>query len=45
MINKEINEFRTKIDNIKRKPLWIWKTSEKRMKQNCKTKLKANPAE
>jgi hypothetical protein len=45
MINKEINELRTKIHNIKRKRLRIWKTSEKRMKQNCKTKWKAIPAE
>jgi hypothetical protein len=30
---------------LKRKQLRIWKTSEKRMKQNCKAKLKANPAE
>jgi uncharacterized protein Yka (UPF0111/DUF47 family) len=44
-INKEINELRTKIDNVKRKQLRIWKSSEKRMKQNCKTKWKANPAE
>jgi hypothetical protein len=34
-----------KIDNIKRKEFRIWKTSEKRTKQNFKTKWKANPAE
>jgi hypothetical protein len=34
-----------KIDNIKRKRLRIWKTSEKRTKQKCKTKWKANPAD
>jgi hypothetical protein len=44
-INKEINELRTKIDNIKEEGLRIWKTSEKRTKQNCKTKWKANAAE
>jgi uncharacterized protein Yka (UPF0111/DUF47 family) len=44
-INKEINELRTKIDNIKKEGLRIWKTSEKRTKQKCKTKWKANPAE
>jgi hypothetical protein len=30
---------------LKRKPPRIWKTSEKRTKQNCKTKRNANPAE
>jgi hypothetical protein len=45
MISKEINELRMKIDNIKRKQLRIWKTSEKRTKQKCKTNWKANPAE
>jgi hypothetical protein len=45
MINKEINELRAKINNIKRKRLRIWITSEKRTKQKCKTKWKANPAE
>jgi chromosome segregation ATPase len=44
-INKEINELRAKIDNIKEERARIWKTSEKRMKQNCETKWKANPAE
>jgi chorismate mutase len=45
MKNKEINELRTKIDNIKRKLLRIWKISEKRTKQKCKSKWKANPAD
>jgi hypothetical protein len=44
-MNKWINELRTKIDNNKKKTARIWKTSEKRTKQNCKTKQKANPAE
>jgi hypothetical protein len=30
---------------LKRKQLRIWKTPEKRMKQKCKTKWKANPAD
>jgi hypothetical protein len=38
MINKEINELRMKIDNIKEEETRIWKTSEKRTKQKCKTK-------
>jgi hypothetical protein len=42
MRNKEINELRTKKTILKRKRLRIWKTSEKRMKQKCKTKWKAN---
>jgi hypothetical protein len=29
---------------LKRKKLRIWKTSEKRTKQKCKTKWKINPA-
>jgi hypothetical protein len=41
-INTEINELRVKID-IKGKKLRIWKTSEKRTKQKCKTQWKANP--
>jgi hypothetical protein len=45
MINKQINELRTKIDNIKEETTQDMETSEKRMKQNCKTKRKANPAE
>jgi hypothetical protein len=44
MINKEIRELRMKIDNIKEEEV-LWKTSEKRTKQNYKTKWKANPAE
>jgi hypothetical protein len=44
-INKQINELSTKIDNIKEETTRIWITLEKRMKQNCKTKQKANPAE
>jgi hypothetical protein len=43
--NKEINEVRVKTDNIKRKIFRIWKTSEKRMKQKCKTKWKASSAD
>jgi hypothetical protein len=34
-----------KIDNIKEEESRIWKTSEKRIKHNCKTKWKAIPAE
>jgi hypothetical protein len=41
-INKEINEPRMKIDNIKEETT---QDMEKRMKQNCKRKWKANPAE
>jgi predicted component of type VI protein secretion system len=40
-INREINELRPKIDNIKE----IWKTSEKRMKQKYKTQWKATAAD
>jgi uncharacterized protein Yka (UPF0111/DUF47 family) len=43
--NREINELRTKIDNIKEEGTQIWKTSEKRMKQKNKTKWKATPAD
>jgi hypothetical protein len=45
MINKEINELRTKIDNIQEEETRIWKASEKRMRQKCKPKWKATPAE
>jgi hypothetical protein len=45
MINKEVNELRTKIDNFKEEMTQDMETSEKRTKQNCKTKWKANPAE
>jgi seryl-tRNA(Sec) selenium transferase len=41
-ISKEINDFRMKIDNIK-EDLGYGKP-QKRMKQKCKTKWKANPA-
>jgi hypothetical protein len=34
-----------KINNIKEEETQDWKTSEKRMKQKCKTKWKANPAD
>jgi polyhydroxyalkanoate synthesis regulator phasin len=36
--NREINELRSKIDNIKKKVPMIWKTSEKRMKQKYEKK-------
>jgi hypothetical protein len=42
-INREINELRVKIDNIKEEV--IWKTSEKRMKQKYKTQWKGTPAD
>jgi hypothetical protein len=45
MINKEINELRMKIASIKEEASKDMKTSEKRMKQKCKTKWKANTAE
>jgi hypothetical protein len=41
MINKEINELRMKVDNIKEEVIRIWKTSEKRMKQNCKNEMES----
>jgi hypothetical protein len=44
-INKEINELRMKIDNIKEEGTQDMENLRKRTKQNCKTKLKANPAE
>jgi hypothetical protein len=44
-MNKQINELRTKIDNIKEESTQDMENSEKRTKQNCKTKQKANPAE
>jgi hypothetical protein len=43
-INREINELKMNIENIKKWPM-IWKTSEKRMKQKNKTKWEATPAE
>jgi hypothetical protein len=45
MINKEINELRTKIDNIKEETTKDMENLRKKMKQNCKTKWKTNPAE
>jgi paraquat-inducible protein B len=44
-INREINELKVKIDNIKEELTMIWKTTEKRMKQKYKTKWKAIPAD
>jgi hypothetical protein len=44
-INREINELRMKIDNIKDEVTHDMKTSEKRMKQKYKTQWKATPAE
>jgi hypothetical protein len=44
LINRYMNSGRKYI-TLKRKQLRIWKTSEKRTKQKCKTKWKANPAE
>jgi hypothetical protein len=44
-INREINELRMKIDNIKDEVTHDMKTSEKRMKQKCKTQWKATLAE
>jgi hypothetical protein len=45
MINKEIDELRKKIDNIKEEETQNMENLRKRTKQNCKTKWKANPAE
>jgi hypothetical protein len=45
MMNKQINELRTKIDNIKEENSQDMENIRKRKKQNCKTKQKANPAE
>jgi molecular chaperone GrpE (heat shock protein) len=45
MINKEINELTTKIDNITEEMTQDMENLRKRTKQNCKTKWKANPAE
>jgi hypothetical protein len=44
-MNKQINELITKIDNIKEETSQDMKNSEKKPKQNYKTKWKANPAE
>jgi molecular chaperone GrpE (heat shock protein) len=45
MINKQINELRTKIDNIKEETTQDMENLRKRAKQNCKTKWEANTAE
>jgi hypothetical protein len=46
MISKEINELRTKIDNIKVEVTQNMENlSKKRMKQKGKAKWKANPAD
>jgi uncharacterized protein Yka (UPF0111/DUF47 family) len=45
-INREINDLRSNIDNIKKEVIWfsmIWKTSEKTMKQKYKTQWKSTP--
>jgi uncharacterized protein Yka (UPF0111/DUF47 family) len=44
-INREINELRTKIDNIKEEVTHDMETSEKKMKQKYKTQWKATLAE
>jgi hypothetical protein len=44
-MNKQINELRTKTDKIKEETSQDMENHTKRMKQNCKTKRKANPAE
>jgi uncharacterized protein Yka (UPF0111/DUF47 family) len=44
-INREINELRTKIDNIKKEVIHDMETSEKRIKQKYRTKWKAIPVE
>jgi hypothetical protein len=41
----KINELRTKIENIKEETTQDMENLRKKMKQNCKTKQKANPAE
>jgi hypothetical protein len=45
MINKEINELRTKLDNIKEETTQDMENHRKKNETNCKTKWKANPAE
>jgi hypothetical protein len=45
MINKEINELRTKIDNIKDEEPQDMENLRKKNEKNCKTKWKANPAD
>jgi uncharacterized protein YukE len=44
-INREINELRTKIDNIKKEEMQDMENLKKRMKQKCKTKCKADPGD
>jgi hypothetical protein len=38
MINKEVNEFKMKIDNIKEENSGYGKPQKKRIEQKCKTK-------
>jgi hypothetical protein len=45
MINKEINELRTKIDNIKEEGTQDMENLKKRKKPKCKRKCKAHPAD
>jgi hypothetical protein len=45
MINKEINKLRAKTENIKEEETQDMENLRKKMKQKCKTKWKANPAE
>jgi hypothetical protein len=46
MINKEINELRTKIDNITEEGTQDMDNfRKKKTKEKCKTKWKTNPAE
>jgi hypothetical protein len=45
MINKEINELRTKIDKIKEEETQDMENIRKKNKTESKTKWKANPAE
>jgi molecular chaperone GrpE (heat shock protein) len=44
-INKEINELKVKIDNIKEEKTQDMENFKKRMKQKYKTKWKANPTD
>jgi hypothetical protein len=45
MINKEINEFRTKTDNIKEETTQDMENLRKKNETELQTKRKANPAE
>jgi hypothetical protein len=45
MINKRINELRTKIDNIKEETTQDMENLSKKNETELKTKWKANPAE